>query len=29
VGGEAGTTFTDAESPPAGQSFFYIVVNAF
>jgi len=29
VGGAAGTTFTDAESPPAGQSFFYIVVNAF
>lgn len=29
AGGEAGTTFTDAESPPAGQSFFYIVVNAF
>lgn len=29
AGGEAGTTFTDAESPPPGQSFFYIVVNAF
>ena len=29
AGGETGTTFTETESPPAGQSFFYIVVNSF
>ena len=29
AGGQAGTTFTETESPPAGQSFFYIVVNAY
>jgi plastocyanin len=28
TGGDAGTTYTDPESPPSGQLFYYLVVNS-